>query len=93
MKVSEITVDEIIANGSFYEEDRQQLNIYLAAAKSFVKNYTGLNDAEIDEIEDMTLAVFALVNDFFNNRDFTTNTTRLNPAIRSILGMYSVNLI
>lgn len=93
MKVSEITLETVMEYGVYEEEDKKLLEQLLVASKSFVKNYTGLDDEAIDNIEDISIAVLGLVNEFYNNRDFTSNSTRLNPAIRCILGMHSINHI
>lgn len=93
MKVSEITTEVLIEYGNYYEEDKKLLEQLLRAAISFVKNYTGLDDETMEDIEDLSIAVISLVNDMYENRGYTTNTTRVNPVVRAILGMYSRNLL
>lgn len=93
MKVNEITIEDIKEYGVYSDEDDKLLENLLVASKSYVKNYTGLDDETINDIEDLSIAVLGLVNEFYNNRDYTSNQTRLNPAIRCILGMHSRNHI
>lgn len=89
MKVSELTVEflqeYVRADGSA----ATMLKPMLAAAVSYVKAYTGLTDTQLDDYEDITLAVMALVADLFDVRQFTVQNDEVNPTVRSILDQHS----
>lgn len=98
MKVSEIQIENIaeylrldIGDLSGYE--KKELEIMLAAAKSFVKSYTGLANEAIDSHEDIAIVVLVLSQDMYDNRTLYVDSGNLNKIVDTILGMYSVNLI
>ena len=98
MKVSEITLSDIcrqIRTDEAYvtEDDRKYLVILQKAAVEYVKGYTGLDDAEIDTHEDITIAVLVLVSDMYDNRQMTVDKNNVNQVVDTILGMYCVNLL
>ena len=94
MKVSDITLDDI---KTYIRLDSNDEDVFLEAvlngSKSFVKSYTGLDDEKIDEKEDLTLPIFVLCAEMYDNRQFTVDKGTLNPIIQSILDMHSVNLL
>lgn len=92
MKISEIT-DEEIKEYCGMSDDVSILDIYKAAAKSFVLGYTGLTAEEADEHEDLTIAYCVLINDMSFNRDYTVSRDAVNPCVRTILSLYSKNNI
>lgn len=94
MKVSEITLDDIKTYIKIDNDDEDNfLNAVLVDSKSFIKSYTGLDYDKIDEKEDLTLPIFVLCAEMYDNRQFTVNKGTLNPIIQSILDMHSVNLL
>lgn len=69
------------------------LSVILSAAKQFCAQYTGLSTSELDNYEDMPLAVMAVCADMYEVRQVTLNGTQLNPVTAQILGTYSTNLL
>lgn len=66
----------------------------LTAALDFVRSYTGLNDEELDQHEDISVAVLILVSDMYDNRQMTVTGTRTaNRAVETILGLHCINLL
>lgn len=57
--------------------------------------YTGLKEEELDEHADITQALFVLVMDMFDNRNLMIDykSTNMNPAVKTILNLHSVNLL
>lgn len=94
MKVSEISL-ETVKDYLKVENDIEDglIDNILTASKNYVKNYTGLTDAEIDTKEDITLVVLVLANEMYSNREYTVDKNILNPVVTSILNMHSVNLL
>ena len=95
MKVSEVTIDDLISYCNAYDDDttKKDMEIILNGVKSYIKSYTGLTLDRIDEIEDLTLALLAICSDMFDNRNFTVENDKVNKLYKSILDMHSVNYL
>lgn len=75
------------------DEDDKLLNHIISASKAYICNYTGLDEEEIEHKQDLGVAMLVICAEMYDNRQFTVNTTFLNPIAISILSMYSVNLL
>lgn len=98
MKVSEITNDDIcrqirVEKAYLTDDDNALIPILKTAAIEYVKAYTGLDDAEIDTHEDITIAVLALISDMYDNRQMYVEKSNVNRVVDTILGMHCVNLL
>lgn len=96
MKISEIT-PEIVKDYCGISDDysdRIITDVLIPAAKSYIVGYTGLPAENLDNYEDFTTALLVLVNDMYTNREYTLNYCKqVNPAVKTILGLYSVNYL
>lgn len=94
MTVSELTVDNV-KNYLRVDTDIDDtlLAVILPASKRFCAQYTGLTLEDLDEYEDMPLAVLAVAADMYEVRQVTLNGTQINPTTAQILGTYSTNLL
>lgn len=63
------------------------------AAVNYCIGYTGLSVDELDEHEDITIAVLTLISDMWDNRSMTVDRANVNRVIDTILGMHCVNLV
>lgn len=92
MKVSEITVGFI---GEYLRVDGETVTITAlkSAAISYIKGYTGLTDEELDDHEDISIAVLVLCSDMYDNRQMTVQNDKENPTVKQILSMYSKNYL
>lgn len=96
MKVSEITNLDLAKYCRIDEPDEDDLkllDVALAAAKSYVCGYTGLTEAQLDEHDDIVIAVYVLCEDMYDNRALVVDKDTLNPTVVTILSLHSVNLI
>lgn len=98
MKVSEITTADIcrqIREEEEYltKEDKMHLETLKDAAVEYVKSYTGLTAKEIEQHEDITIAVLVLISDMYDNRQMYVDKNNSNKVVDTILGMYCVNLL
>ena len=94
MKVSEVTIDDLKEYANVeHDYDDNIFNNILLAAKSYIKGYTGLNDEQIDNKEDLTIALMVLCNERYDNRVFSVENNKANTVITNILDMHSVNLL
>lgn len=94
MKISEVTTQELKAYANvFHDEDNDLFTSILSACKSYIKGYTGLTPEQIDQKEDLTIALYVLSNELYDNRTFTVQNDKVNVVIKSILDMHSINLL
>ena len=92
MTVSDIAEYCRIAEPS--EADNAFLSQAIEAAKAFIRSYTGLDNASIDEHEDLVIVVYILAQDMYDNRSlYNDRKVSLNNTVETILGMHSVNLL
>lgn len=96
MKVSDITTadlsDYVRADGTD-ETTVKFLAAALAAAKGYIKGHTSLTDDEMDEYEEISIAVFAIVADMYDVRSTTADTTAENRTVKAILNLHDQNFI
>ena len=94
IKVSDITVKDIADYIRLVEpsrEDTNFLNKCLEIAKSYIKNYTGVED--LDTQTDFVICVFLLCQDMYDNRSLYTDKPQLNKTFETILNLHCSNLI
>lgn len=96
MKVSEIT-DAVIQEYLRIDEPDENEKVLLKgikhAAIQYAVGYTGMKQEELDDHEDITMAVLALISDMYDNRAIQVKETGTNRIVESILGLYSKNLL
>lgn len=94
MKVSDITTDILKSylriDG---DNDNELLEHIKNASIDYCLNYTGRTLEELEQYNDIPLAVLCLCADLYENRDYTTSNININPAIAQILGSHSNNLL
>ena len=82
LRISEVTTD-----------DTNTLNILLTVAKSYIMQYTGRTEEDLDNIQDFIIVVFILCQDMWDNRALYVDSNNVNRVVESILGLHSVNLL
>lgn len=96
MRVSEVD-ESVIAQYCRIEDveslETESLTAMKSAALSFIRGYTGLTDEQIDEHEDITIALLVIVQDMYDNRTLYVDSSNINRVVDAILGMHSVNLL
>lgn len=96
MKISEISLQYVKDYCGISGDDSDEIveNILVPAAKSYIVSYTGLPAEDLDKYDDFSYAMLILVNDMYTSREYTLNVNRqVNPAVRTLLGMHSVNYL
>ena len=98
MVVSDITVKNLadylkLDYNSLSEEEILELAAFLNAAETFIVDYTGLTLSQIDEHESLTVAIYVLVQDMYDNRTYYVDKNNLNRVVSMILDMNSINLL
>jgi beta-xylosidase len=96
MKISEVTRQELKNYAREYNDDpetNKTFDLILLACKAFMKGHTGLDDAQMDTKEDLSVVLLVLADEMYDNRTFTVDKDKVNPVIKSILDMHSINLV
>lgn len=95
MKLSEVTIDDLKQYANiFHNDDDTLFDNILIAGKAFISNYTGLPlFPDCDNHEDLTIALFVLSNELYDNRDFTVDNVKVNFVVKQILDSHSVNYL
>ena len=94
--VSKITVKDVadyIRISEISKEDESLINKLITIAKKFITSYTGLEEIELDKHEDLTIVIYILCQDMYDNRSLYVDKSNLNKVVETILGMHSVNLL
>ena len=95
-KVSEITAEsvaEYLRLDEVSEEEKNTLTTLISIATSYIKSYTGLDDASVDKYPEFVIVVLILCQDMWDNRTMYVDSKDLNNTLQSILAMHSVNLL
>lgn len=100
MKVSEITIENIVDYLRLDTYTEQELLPLLTVAKSFISSYTGIpitsSDPSVktlDNYEDFYIVVMILCQDMYDNRSLYVDKSSLNKVVKDILGMYRTNFL
>ena len=95
-KVSDITEENIADYLRLDEVNDSEINTLttlISIATSYIKSYTGLDDAGIDKYPEFVIVVLILCQDMWDNRTMYVDSKDLNNTVQSILAMHSVNLL
>ena len=97
MKLSEIDVPfvkEYLRQDG--DEDDKLIGAILEGDKDYIVKYTGQSIEQLEDGEDLTIAVLVLCAEFYDNRTISVNdriNLRINSMLESLIGRYSLNLI
>lgn len=95
-KVSDITEENIADYLRLDEVNDSEINTLttlISIATSYIKSYTGLDDAGVDKYPEFVIVVFIFCQDMWDNRTMYVDSKNLNNTVQSILAMHSVNLL
>ena len=100
MKVSELTPAYVGGWLGYVAEGEQltvgqtgELTAALAAAKAFAVGFTGLDEAELDDYEDLTIAVIGLCNDYLVSNRPEAAPFSVNKMSEGLLSMHCRNFL
>lgn len=94
VKVSDLTVGDIadyIRLSEPSDEDVIFITKCLEIAKSYIKNYTGVED--LDSQADFVICVYLLCQDMYDNRTIYSDKATPNKTFEMILNLHCGNLI
>lgn len=95
-KVSDLTaanIAEYLRLPDPTTEDTNTLTTILGVAKTYVTQYTGKTLAQLDDYQDIIIAVLVLCQDMWDNRTLYVEESNVNKVVESILGLHSENLL
>ena len=98
MKVSELNLSQICDYCRIMEDDltdteKVTIEAMRTAAINYCISYTALTEAQLDEHEDITIAVLALISDMYDNRLRYVDKGNVNRTVETILNLHCFNLI
>ena len=95
-KVSDITAESVadyLRLDEITDSEINTLTMLISIATSYIKSYTGLDDAGVDKYPEFVIVVLILCHDMWDNRTMYVDSKDLNNTVQSILAMHSVNLL
>ena len=95
-KVSDITVESVkdyLRLDEVTDSEINTLEMLISIATSYIKSYTGIDDAGVDKYPEFVIVVLILCQDMWDNRTMYVDSKDLNNTVQSILAMHSVNLL
>ena len=95
-KVSDITAESVAEYLRLDEVTDSEINtlaMLISIATSYIKSYTGLDDAGVDKYPEFVIVVLILCQDMWDNRTMYVDSKDLNNTVQSILAMHSVNML
>jgi hypothetical protein len=95
-KVSDLTAASVAEYLRLVDPDITDINTLttlLGVAKDYVTQYTGKTLEQLDDYQDMIIAVLVLCQDMWDNRTLYVDTSNANKVVESILNMHSGNLL
>ena len=95
-KVSDITAESVadyLRLDEITDSEINTLTMLISIATSYIKSYTGLDDAGVDKYPEFVIVVLILCQDMWDNRTMYVDSKELNNTVQSILAMHSVNLL
>ena len=95
-KVSDITAESVAEYLRLDEVTDSEINtlaMLISIATSYIKSYTGLDDAGVDKYPEFVIVVLILCQDMWDNRTMYVGSKHMNNTVQSILAMHSVNLL
>lgn len=95
-KVSDITEESVadyLRLDEVTDSEINTLTTLISIATSFIKSYTGLDDAGVDKYPEFVIVVLILCQDMWDNRTMYVDSKDINNTVQSILAMHSVNLV
>ena len=95
-KISDITYSDIadyIRLSEVSTSEQNYLTTLINISKDYIINYTGIDEANLDNYTDLIIVVFVLCQDMYDTRSLYVDKSNLNKVVETILGMHERNLL
>jgi len=100
MKISEVTIADIVAYLKLDDDTDVLLGPIKTASIQYISSHTGIpitsSDSTVktlDDFEDFYIVLMVLCQDMYDNRSLYVDTSNLNRVVSSILDMHRTNLL
>ncbi len=94
MRISDVSMEQIRDFCGVSDSDSDfTLQILSESALAYIRSYTGLNEIQVDEKEDLTPAYLVLINDLYQNRETTRAAGQKNDLIDKMLDLHRVKIV
>lgn len=99
MKQSELSASDVLRHVRIAERWADEADVAFAgacldAARAYVRDHCSVDDAYMDEHEDISVAVLVLAGDMFDNRGaYVEDSDSVNRTVECILGHHDRNLL
>lgn len=93
MKISEITTTNVSDYLRIEAGEEGLIEALLAASRQYITTYTGRSLEELDGYEDLSIALYVLCAEMYDNRQLTVQNDKVNPVVQQILGAYCHNFL
>lgn len=94
MKLKEIEIDDIKAYCGVSDSDSDKLlEDCFRSAVAYSTAYTGHTEDELNQFDDVSVAVLILTNDYYLFRRSGMENEKINPAVENILHLHCVNFL
>lgn len=95
IKISEVKITDIKEYMKVESSDEDNIiNAIMQAAKAHIKAYTGLTLATMEDKEDLTIVLFILCTEMYENRSGTSKDgSKIREVLDRLLGAHSINLL
>lgn len=95
-KISEITYQDIadyIRLSEISQDDQNTLTNLINISIDYISKYTGIENENLDNYNDLVIVVFILCQDMWDNRTLYVENSNMNKVVETILGMHQINLL
>ena len=95
-KISDITYQDIadyIRLSTVSQDEQNYLTTLINISKDYISKYTGIDEGNLDNYQDLIIVVFVLCQDMYDTRSMYVDKTNLNKVVDTILGMHQNNLL
>ena len=89
MKISEIAIDDVTRYLRIEAGEETFVNSLISASKQYLVSYTGQTLEVLDSYEDLTIVLYILCAEMYDNRQLTVENDKINPIVKQILTSHS----
>lgn len=95
MKINDVTVNDLKDYlNIMHDEDDTLIRSILYGTRAYIKNYTGLTTENMDKYDELSITLFVIASEMYDNRLMTVDKiSKVNPLVENMLNLHSVNLL
>lgn len=93
MKIKKLTTADVADYLRLDEDDPIRLKPVMQAAKAYILDYTGLDEDDLDDHDDLAIAFLVLCQDMYDNRALYTDKAGINKVVDAILFRHRRNFV